>query len=292
MAVAEGSSKAIDYAMLAGRKSTSALAVACAILMISTAMTVSARTKTHQVQIRYVPPVNPAHEEIYRDMRERRALEKLEEFLSPYQLPRALEIRLEGCDGEADAWYGDDVITICYEYIQALWDNMPEETTPGGVEPFDTVAGPFFDTSLHEFAHALIDMFTLPVLGRLEDAADLMAAYIYLQMGPDEARRLFRGAAWAFFHEAEGEQPPPMTAFAGQHGTPAQRGYNILCIAYGADIELFGDIVSEGYLPAERAEFCEEEYEQIQDAYEELLGPHIDQALAKDVLKRSWLRAQ
>ena len=26
--------------------------------------------------------------------------------------------------------------------------------------------------------------------------------------------------------------------------------------------------------------------------YEELLGPHIDQALAKDVFKRSWLRAQ
>jgi hypothetical protein len=65
-----------------------------------------------------------------------------------------------------------------------------------------------------------------------------------------------------------------------------------MCIAYGADIELFCDIVSEGYLPAERAEFCEEEYEQIRDTCEELLGPHIDQALAKDVFKRSWLRAQ
>jgi hypothetical protein len=27
-----------------------------------------------------------------------------------------------------------------------------------------------------------------------------------------------------------------------------------------------GDIVSKGYLPKSRAEFCEEEYEQVQDA--------------------------
>jgi hypothetical protein len=43
-------------------------------------------------------------------------------------------------------------------------------------------------------------------------------------------------------------------------------------------------------LPKERADVCEEEYEQVQDAYEELVGPHIDSALAKKIFDRTWLR--
>ena len=42
--------------------------------------------------------------------------------------------------------------------------------------------------------------------------------------------------------------------FVDEHGTPAQRLYNLLCIAYGSDKELFADVVEKGYLPKERAE--------------------------------------
>lgn len=64
----------------------------------------------------------------------------------------------------------------------------------------------------------------------------------------------------------------------------------MLCIAYGADTKLFGDIVSKGYLPKSRAEFCEEEYEQVQDAVDLLITPHIDLDLADEVMDRTWLR--
>ena len=64
----------------------------------------------------------------------------------------------------------------------------------------------------------------------------------------------------------------------------------MLCIAYGADTKLFADFVNEGHLPKKRAESCEGEYEQIQDAYEALVEPHIDKALAKQIFERSWLR--
>jgi hypothetical protein len=53
---------------------------------------------------------------------------------------------------------------------------------------------------------------------------------------------------------------------------------------------MFADIVSEGYLPKARAEFCEEEYEQVQDAFDELVLPHIDMALAEKLLDTKWLR--
>ena len=265
------------------------LAVVCTLLATIPVMTAVAAPKTDRIKIHYDPPGEPEHKELHDYLRERRVLERLQEFLSPFLLPRTLKIEVAECDGEADAFYGDDVITICYEYVIYLWHNKPEKTTPSGIAPSDAVTGPFVDTSLHEFAHAIFDMFDLPVLGPEEDAADLVAAYIYLQLGPVEARRLIMGTAWAFMFEANKKGTPTMTEFADEHGTPAQRAYNVWCIAYGADSRLFDDIVSKGLLPMERAEYCHEEYEQIEDAFEDLISPHIDRALAKKIFKGDWL---
>jgi len=263
-----------------------AIVLVIAVLVIVTAPTAFAASKPNRVTISYEPPKNPAHQRIYEGLKERRPLEKLQEFLAPFRLPRTLKISLAGCDGEADAFYADDVITICYEYIDELWKNMPAETTADGVAPIDTIIGPFFNTSLHEFAHALFDMFDMPLLGREEDAADAVATYLFLQLGKTEARRLIVATAYAFKVEAE---RPMLNQFSGTHGTPAQRAYNVLCIAYGADQKLFGDFVTKGYLPKERAGGCDDEYGQVLDAFEILISPHIDRALAKKVLDKSWL---
>ena len=266
-----------------------ALALVCVFLATFTVTTANSASKSNRIRISYEPPKNPDHQVIYDDMRERHVLEETREFLSPYQLPRTLKIEMAGCDGEADAFYGDDVITICYEYLMYLWNNKPEKTTPSGIEPIDAVVGPFIDTSLHEFAHALFDMLDVPLFGPEEAAADYLAAYIYLQFGKSESRRLIWGTAYAFWFEEQNRGAWSETEFADEHGTPLQRAYNVLCIAYGADMKVFENIVSGGYLPKERAEYCWEEYEQVEYAYEELIGPHVDKALAKKIFKRSWL---
>src|SRR5262249_24602355 len=142
-----------------------------------------------RVTVSYVIPKNPAHQPIYQQLKEVSFLEKLQQFLSPFRLPHALLVKVEGCDGDANAFYDDNVITICYEYIEELRKTMPTQTTSAGVTPEDAVVGPLFDTCLHEFGHALFDMLRLPVLGREEDAADQVSAYIQLQLGEDEARR-------------------------------------------------------------------------------------------------------
>ena len=205
-------------------------------------------------------------------------------------LPHALLVKVQGCDGNSNAFYDENVITICYEYIEQLRKTMPAETTPAGVTPVNSVVGPLFDTCLHEFGHALFDMLRIPVFGREEDAADQVSAFIILELHKDEARRLIGGIAYAYKTEAEAvTTPPPMTAFANEHGTPAQRFYNVLCMAYGADKELFGYIVDNGYLPKERAESCEDEYQQVGYAYEKLVEPHVDLRRAKRVFDMSWL---
>ena len=83
----------------------------------------------------YAPPKNPAHQTLYELLKEYRALEKLQELLSRFRLPRLLTLKLEGCDGESNAWYDDDTVTVCYEYIDEVWRNAPETTTPVGPHP-------------------------------------------------------------------------------------------------------------------------------------------------------------
>jgi Putative metallopeptidase len=242
-----------------------------------------------EVSVSYVPPKNPAHQPIFEQLKENRFLEKLQEFVSPFRLPRTLLVRLEGCDGDPNASYGNDTIVVCYEYVDELWKAMPAETTTAGVAPIDTLVGPLFDTCLHEFAHALFDMLQVPVLGREEDAADQVSAYIMLHLGKSEARRLIAGTSYAYKTEAEAATAPfTVKQFADAHGTPAQRFYNLLCIAYGADPQLFGDM-AETVLPKERAEDCNDEYRQLVYAYEKLIRPHIDQDLANKLFDKSWL---
>jgi len=264
------------------------LAVTCIAFVPEPAPAAPARP--NRISVRYEPPKNPVHQPIYDRLKEERFLEKLRQFLSPVRLPRTLQMKTAGCDGEANAWYEDDAITVCYEYIDAIWKTVPPEATAAGVAPIDALIGPVFDTFLHEFAHAIFEMLKVPVLGREEDAADRVAAYITLQLGKAEARRLIGGTAHAYMTEAKAAPAPPtFQQFANEHGTPAQRFYDLLCIAYGADARLFGDLVAKGYLPRERAEGCEDEYEQAAFAFEKLIGPHIDRRRAKKVLNRNWL---
>ena len=138
--------------------------------------TQAAPARANRVSVSYVPPKNPAHQPIYAQLKEVSFLEKLQQFLTPFRLPRALLVKVEGCDGDANAFYENNVITICYEYIELLRKTMPAETTAAGVTPIDAIVGPLVDTGLHEFGHALFDMLQLPVLGREEDAADQVSA--------------------------------------------------------------------------------------------------------------------
>jgi len=68
-------------------KTALALAVAGIVLVTATATTAFAASKSNKsnrVTISYVPPKNPAHQLIYDGLKERRPLEKLQEFLAPF----------------------------------------------------------------------------------------------------------------------------------------------------------------------------------------------------------------
>jgi hypothetical protein len=248
----------------------------------------SSQLRSDRIQISYVSP-NPAHESLVRLLKERQVLEKFKAFLNPLRLPRALRLKFEGCDGTSNAWYEDDAITVCYEYIDDILKSAPKETTPAGVTRTDAIVGPTLEVFLHEVGHAVFDYLSIPVLGREEDAADQFAAYLLLQFAKKDARRLIVGVAYSYNIDAS-KPSTKKNPFADEHGLPAQRFYNVLCMAYGADSKLFADLVEKGYLPKERAEGCEGEYDQVTLAMTKLIRPYIDQTRAKRVRARRWLR--
>jgi len=246
----------------------------------------AAALKPRRVDIEYVAPKSPEHRELYERLKQQRVLEKIRDVLAPLKLPRRLLVKTEGCDGVQNAWYDEGAVTVCYEFLDALWKNVAQQTTPAGLEPIDTLVGPLVDVFLHEMGHATFDLLRIPVLGREEDAADYFSVYIMLHFGKDEARRLILGNAYQYKPDLQGSWTGQK--FANEHGTPAQRFYNVLCLAYGADEKLFQDVVDKGYLPKDRADGCDAEYAQVAYAFGKLIQPYIDRNLARR-LHRTWL---
>jgi hypothetical protein len=262
--------------------------IAVLALLVATATAV-ADFKPSRIDIQYVPPKSPEYESLYKRVQERRRLEMIRNLLTPLRLPRRLLLKTESCDGEVNTWYDDGAITVCYEYLDWVLQVAPEQTTPDGIAPIDAVSAPVIQIILHEAGHAVFDLLKIPIFGREEDAADQFSAYILLHAGKEEVRRLIAGVAYQYKGGVEYETHGiSAKLLADEHPTMGQRFFNFLCLAYGADPELFKDIVANGYLPKGRAEGCSDEYANVAYAFKTLIGPYIDRKLAAKMHK-NWL---
>jgi hypothetical protein len=254
--------------------------------------------RPNRVRIEYEPPKNPDHQKLYDMIRDNGVLETVQQIFSPFRLPTELTIKTMGCDGMVNAWYSTDAgkptVHMCYELLQSILQNVPEETTPAGVTPRDAVVGQFFVWTVHEIGHAMYAMYKSPMYGHKEDAADQFAAFMMLQFGKDKARRLVGGAAYAF-HDAMKTFDPasPVQKQLGRysevHSLPEQRFYNLVCFAYGADPKTFADVVEKGYLPERRGPSCESDFQAYKSSFERDMLPHIDRRMARQVLDTTWL---
>jgi hypothetical protein len=261
--------------------------------------------RADRIRIEYVPPKNPEHQALYEMLKERHALEMLQQIFSPLRLPLDVTIKTVGCDGVSNAWYDrqgkQPIISLCYEYLQELcyerlqetMQKMPKEMIAAGFSAHDIVVGQFLYAALHELGHAAFDLYDVPVFGREEDAADLFATYIMLQFRNNQARKFIAGAAYSYMafvkpEKDKGQVTIPLLAFSSNHGTPEERFYNILCIAYGSDQNMFADLVEKEVLPKSRAAGCKYEFQVLRYAFRNQIMPHLDQQKANEVLEMTW----
>ena len=145
---------------------------------------------------------------------------------------------------------------------------MPEDEAAAQFVTSNVIA-----TFYHELGHALIDVLQFPVLGREEDAADALSAYLTHQIWEeDSAAIMVADTANAYLmYSYEAEENGYETPYWDEHSLDLQRYYNLVCLFYGADPAARGDFVTEFELPENRAERCEAEYAQVDQAWGTLL---------------------
>lgn len=223
--------------------------------------------------VEHLEVTTPRYIEIDKQVKQEMLLEKAAKQLNAaLSLPEDITMRTKDCK-EINAYYdpNDSSITMCYELMEYFYGNFRSAKSSekdAYKQMFDAVRFVF----LHEIAHALIDKYKLPIIGNEEDAADRCSAYINLEELGQEGISAILSAADAFAIESKRSEGSKKN-MADEHLLGEQRYYNALCMVYGSNSSKWEKLVTDGYLPKERAVRCPSEYQKTVDAWSGLLEP-------------------
>ncbi len=225
-------------------------------------------------KVEHIDVETSKYTEIDSQVRREKLLEKAADQLNrSLILPHDITLRSKECN-EVNAFYSpeDQSVTVCYELMEHFYQVFRSGGASGDKayqKMFDAVRFVF----LHEIGHALIDTYKLPVTGNEEDAADRCSAYINLtELGQDGVNAVF-AAAEAFQIESRSGTATDKRNLADEHLLQEQRFYNSLCMIYGSNPSKYENIVTQGFLPKERAVRCESEYQRTTDSWRNLIAP-------------------
>jgi hypothetical protein len=193
-------------------------------------------------------------------------------FNADFALPETVYLTSASC-GDPNAFYNPEEtrIVLCSELIDLMADGALASDDDEKLQTIVLTSQILF-TLYHELGHALIDIFDLPVLGREEDASDQLASVL---MSEEPILALWAADFWRSVSGLGGDEYPEIETFADTHGLNEQRYYNLMCWAYGGDPLVRGYIVAFSELPFDRAQGCEDEYDQMASAWAQLLAPYL-----------------
>ncbi|MUL80699.1 MULTISPECIES: DUF4344 domain-containing metallopeptidase [unclassified Mycolicibacterium] len=213
-------------------------------------------------------------------MQKTRVLEGLaEEITGIFKLPYDIPLVGSQCDEANDFWSpSDQQMVLCYEDITESLNIFADDPDPEATARRVAVAS-FY----HELGHMAIDLYQLPATGREEDVADQLSAYMLLaadadgNVDPDEVQAA-KDQAREYRLYAKDDGPEPDDALmADVHTLNQARMYNFECWIYGSNPDSNADIVTDGLLPQDRADGCQDEFAKLTNAWSELLAPHLKQ---------------
>lgn len=186
-------------------------------------------------------------------------------------LPKDIRVESASC-GAVNAFYSpsEERIVLCDELVTAM-DQWFAELDLDAETAYAYKTGALEFIVGHEMGHALVHLLELPVLGRNEDAADLLAIYFALT-GDDPARA---AGGMMFFVGSMLNRPEDYEpAYAGVHSLDEQRVATVACHLFGANPEANIGLVNAGILPESRARRCVGEYQTAVRDIERQLADH------------------
>jgi len=172
------------------------------------------------------------------------------------------QISLVAADcGRANAYYDPRTrtVTVCHELVAVIAGTFQDQRYLRQLYLF---------VAMHELGHALIDVLDLPVVGREEDAADQFAALFFVNPAKRDLG-LVMGVVLAaeFFRRADADQ----AVFWDNHSFGEARYYQMMCLVYGGAPDAREPL--QRVLPADRADACIPEYDQVRHGWNRLLAP-------------------
>ncbi len=241
----------------------------------STAASVKPASPRGEVEVVYQPP-RGGENRIGRELLEASETKAVASGLAKtFELPNPLLVKgVNGIGGGPFYNPEDNSITLPYGFA-ALIFKVESESNAGEseYELGERIGAINSFIFAHEFGHALIANYELPVLGKEEDAADAISTVLLLSV-PNGAQ--YAASAAAFWADFSGRQEPPAVAeFADQHSLDLQRAFDILCWTAGSSQVSYEEVGELEALPTSRLETCPGEYEQLATSFKAEVDPHL-----------------
>jgi hypothetical protein len=243
---------------------------------------VSARKSQGQFVLQYMPGSDKNYQNIESVLKKSKIFEDITAMLNAdLMLPQTINIIFTNEDGSP--FYNPETkeIHLGYGFIffmSELYKKRDPKAKGQDVIDFSLKITKF--TLFHELAHALTDVYHLPVVGVEETAADNLSAVIALNFLKGGEEIALDGAE---FFDLLGEYTGAVqeSSYWDEHELDPQRYYNMLCMVYGhspdAVTQALKKQTNEKYSKfiEERGEYCQMLYMKQQQGWFDLLKPHL-----------------
>lgn len=229
--------------------------------------------------VSFLPPATQEQAQAATQMRQSGALEKLTALINRIvTTPREVPIIARPC-GRVNAFYDakSHEIILCYELLvdseKRLRQTMGNKYNDA--QYAQVLYSELAFVLLHEMGHHLIHEYSIPVLGREEDAADQIASYVFLTSGGDKVMK----RSLMFF----ATNPTNLLSLAlhrsshygDEHSLSEQRLANLVCWGFGKNPNEFAPVASAAKVPQSRLIRCKDEYEKMVRDIPNLFGTKV-----------------
>ena len=237
-------------------------------------------TGTGQVKVVFAPPASREDAIGAKLLKASQTQDLAQTLAQTFQLPHPLLVK--GVNGLGSGpFYNprDNSITLPYGFAALIFE-VAQKSNPGmsGFQIGRRVGAVNSFILEHEFGHALIANFKLPVLGSEEDAADTIATILLLKAPQGDQYDAFAAQFWAAF---SGRQDPPAVAdYADSHSLDLQRAFDILCDVAGSSRPGLQEVAAMHVLPTSRLQSCPQQYQQAVQSLTQELKPHLSGSIS------------
>ncbi len=172
-------------------------------------------------------------------------------------------------------WYQQNIIEIPYFFIHNIRERYSRTRFPNKSSTTDQFTGnTLLHVIFHEFAHAIIEQYDLPIVGKEEDAADNFADVLLLDFF-DVGADIVTSAADLFLMNSMATEYFTKADFWKDHSLDKQRYFARLCNIYGSNPDKHEAVKKRAGFSDGRAGRCVVQYHETRRSWLRLLQPSL-----------------